>query len=65
MKWIIDRFEENYAVIECENTSFNVPKAALPCDASEGDVLNVLTDIKETKNRENQMKDRLKNLFGE
>lgn len=65
MKWIIERFEEDFAVIECGKLCFNVPKTALPPDASEGDVFNIAINTEETKNRENEMKSRLKKLFGE
>ena len=65
MKWIIERFEGDFAVIECGKLCFNVPKTALPPDASEGDILNIKINAEETKNRENEMKSRLKKLFGE
>ncbi len=65
MKWIIDRFEEDYAVIECENNYFNVPKNTLPDNLAEGDVLNIEIDTAETKKRKNQANNRLKKLFGE
>ncbi len=65
MKWIIDRFEEDYAVIECENNYFNIPKNTLPDNLAEGDVLNIEIDTAETKKRKNQANNRLKKLFGE
>ncbi|MBQ7953637.1 MAG: DUF3006 domain-containing protein [Clostridia bacterium] len=65
MKWIIDRFEEDYAVIECENNYFNVPKNTLPDNLAEGDVLNIEIDTAETEKRKNQANNRLKRLFGE
>ena len=36
---IIDRFEENYAVLETENGMVNVDRGCIPCEAREGDVL--------------------------
>ncbi len=65
MKWIIDRFEEDYAVIECKDICFNIPKNALPSNICEGDVLDIEINTAETENREKQLKGRLKNLFGE
>lgn len=65
MKWIIDRFEGDYAVAECGNTYFNIPKTVLPADVSEGDVLDVEINTSETESREKQLKGRLKKLFGE
>ena len=65
MKWIIDRFEENYAVIECKKKYFNIPKDALPYEVSEGDVLNIEINTAETQSRKNKVSERLKKLFGE
>ena len=40
MKYIIDRFEEDLAVLEGENKEMlNVPRGFLPDDAKEGDCL--------------------------
>lgn len=40
MKYIIDRFEGNYAICENEDKKFvNIPKYKLPLEASEGDCL--------------------------
>ncbi|MFT9846278.1 DUF3006 domain-containing protein [Aneurinibacillus sp. REN35] len=44
-KIILDRFEENIAVLEIEGESRDVPRTLLPKDAKPGDVL-VLTDGK-------------------
>lgn len=65
MKWIIDRFEEDFAVVGCNDIYFNVPKNVLPADAAEGDVMEIKVDAGETEEREKQLKDRLKKLFGE
>ena len=65
MKWIIDRFEENFAVIECENKFFNIPKDALPEKVCEGDVIEITVNIEETENRKTKISNRLKNIFGE
>lgn len=62
MKVIIDRFENGYAVCECEDkTMLNIDKNKLPAGAEEGTVLiiekDLLTiDINETKNRKNRIK---------
>jgi hypothetical protein len=42
---IIDRFEEDWAVLEYEGIVFNVPRALLPDDAKEGDVINIILEI--------------------
>ena len=39
MTAVIDRFEGSWAVVEYDGATFNFPKAFLPRDAREGDVL--------------------------
>ncbi len=64
MKWIVDRFENDYAIIELEDgTLVNVLKCALPKDISEGDVIRLEIDKGETDEKREDMKKRLKNLF--
>lgn len=65
MRWIIDRFEGDYAVVGCGDVYFNVPKSALPSGVSEGDVMDVGINVSETNVKSVQVKDRLKKLFGE
>ena len=65
MKWIIDRFEEEFAVIECDGKCFDVPKKMLPSGAAEGDVLDICVNETETSKRREQANSRLKKLFGE
>ena len=65
MKWIIDRFEENFAVIECNDQYFNIPKSTLPTDVCEGDVIEITVNVEETENRKTKISNRLKNIFGE
>ncbi|ACQ52702.1 DUF3006 domain-containing protein [Clostridium botulinum] len=46
MKGIIDRFEENFAVIELEDKKMiNIDKNIIPKKAKEGDVINIEGDI--------------------
>lgn len=46
MKGIIDRFEENFAVIELENREMiNIDKLRIPKKAKEGDVINIEDNI--------------------
>ena len=65
MKWTIDRFEEDFAVIECNNKYFNIPKNVLPSDLCEGDLLEITLNVAETKSKKDNLNNRLKNLFGE
>lgn len=61
MKIIIDRFEDDFAVIEAEDGStYSLPKELFKC-CSEGDVLTLEYDEVETKKR----KESIKNLMGE
>mgnify|MGYP003300380251 CR=1 FL=1 len=65
MKWIIDRFEEDYAVVECNGVYFNVPKTTLPQGASEGDVLKISVSKDDTESRKAKADKLLDELFGE
>ena len=65
MKWIIDRFEENFAIIECNNQYFNIPKNTLPSNVCEGDILDININVAETESKKERLNNRLKNLFGE
>ncbi|HHV32522.1 DUF3006 domain-containing protein [Caproiciproducens sp. LBM24188] len=52
MKYTIDRFEGEFAVVELENQQFvNIPRSAIPMEAKEGDILNVQVDHEETEKR--------------
>ena len=65
MKWIIDRFEGDYGVVECGDLHFNVPKNALPDNIAEGDILTLSLDVLKTADTKEQLQGRLKKLFGE
>jgi len=60
MKFVIDRFEGEYAVVETDNGFVNVPKILFP-DACEGDTIDIQVIKEETKKEE--LKNRLDNLF--
>lgn len=64
---IIDRFENQWAVIEFNNILFNIPRSLLSADAKEGDVINiqVTVDSKATKQTKNTNNKLLDNLFEE
>ncbi|NLC07736.1 MAG: DUF3006 domain-containing protein [Syntrophomonadaceae bacterium] len=49
--FIIDRFEEGWAVIEAQQlaqNTFNLPRALIPAEAKEGDVLDIIITINQT-----------------
>ncbi|AIS53528.1 hypothetical protein TKV_c24060 [Thermoanaerobacter kivui] len=62
---IIDRFEDNWAVIEYGDKTFNFPKQLLPQNAKEGDVLsfNIHVDEEETAKRKKAIESIAKDLF--
>ncbi len=63
MKVIIDRFEEDYAVVELPDKSLiNMPKV-LVLDAKEGDVIDISIDRKQTKERKDEIAKLADSLF--
>lgn len=57
MKYTIDRFEGEYAVVELENQKFvNIPRSAIPAEAKEGDVISVIIDKVGTEARKKHIK---------
>ncbi|MCT4507885.1 MAG: DUF3006 domain-containing protein [Tepidibacter sp.] len=66
MKFVIDRFEKDYALVELPNkTLTNIPKILIPKNAKEGDVLELIIDIKETKKRKNEIQNLMDDLFND
>lgn len=71
MKFIIDRFEENFAVCEDENGIMkNIERSLLPKDTREGDVIfkdnNIFyIDYEETKKLREEINQMTKNLWSE
>lgn len=69
MKGIIDRFEEDYAVVELEDgTMQNISKDILPKDVEEGTIIiidgdNIYIDRDETLERKKRIKDLFNELF--
>lgn len=68
-KFIIDRIEEDKAVLECENGDMvTLDVKSLPKKIKEGDVLqfeegSYFLDAEETENRKNRIKDLMSSLF--
>lgn len=72
MQGVIDRIEENYAVIELEKgTMINLNLSIIPPEAREGDVIiiddnnNVTIDKIETENRKKLIEELTKDLWEE
>ena len=69
-KFIIDRFEGNYAVCEAEDkTMVSIPKYKLPLDCKEGDCLvsdsegMLQKDNEPKKTKERRIQEKLNRLF--
>nr|WP_315117253.1 DUF3006 domain-containing protein [uncultured Clostridium sp.] len=72
MQGVIDRIEENYAVIELEKgTMINLNLSIIPPEAREGDVIiidennNITIDKVETENRKKLIEELIKDLWEE
>ena len=63
MKWIVDRIEENIAVLECGDEVFNLNKSFLPTDVKEGDVISLKVDKEQKDALIKTAEDKMKKLF--
>ncbi|WP_125154197.1 DUF3006 domain-containing protein [Clostridium rectalis] len=68
MRGTIDRFEEDYVVIELDNKEMiNIHKSKIPREAKEGDVLKIedkiTVDFIETKNRKDAIEKLVKDIW--
>lgn len=60
MKVVIDRFEEDWAIVEMENGDMQqLSVKLLPSMAAEGDVLTIEIDEEETERRKNRLNELL------
>jgi len=56
MRYIIDRFEGDFAVVELKSKELvNIPKMALPENCREGDIIIISLDVNETEKRKNMI----------
>lgn len=62
---IIDRLENDLAVVEYKNRFYNIPKDWLPIKAKEGDVLKLYIEVDgdETSRLRKEVKRKLEDLF--
>lgn len=66
MKYTIDRFEGEFAVVELSEGRFaNIPRVALPGEAKEGDVLDVSIDETETNQRRNNIEKLMNSVWAD
>ena len=63
--FIIDRFENDWVVVEYNRKTLNLPRSLFPKDAKEGDVINIkiIINKKETAKRKKYIKDLANSLF--
>ncbi|MDP4133163.1 MAG: DUF3006 domain-containing protein [Bacillota bacterium] len=65
MRVIVDRIEGNKLVVELPGKqTATMDKALLP-EAKEGDIVNILVDVKETEKRTMEIKNKMKNIFND
>lgn len=63
MEVIIDRFEDEYAIVEIDIENFaRISKKLVP-DAKEGDVINITIDKMATKSRHEHISSLVNDLF--
>jgi hypothetical protein len=60
---IIDKFEDEFAVVETDKGFVDIPKSDLPADAKEGDVLTLSLDKTSTVERKERVDWMIDNLF--
>lgn len=64
MKYIIDRFEGDYAVLEIERGQFsNIERKILPQGVKEGDVISISIDDDATQKRNRRIIDKANDVF--
>jgi len=65
IKVVIDRIEEDMAILKINDVTINFPISQLPEDVKEGDVLNLIIskDGEQTDNSKNQAKDILNEIL--
>lgn len=64
MRFIIDRFEGAFVVVESmEGKVINIPKEIVPEEATEGDVLIISLDKDESEERELRIKEKYNRLL--
>ena len=66
MKFIIDRFEGEFAIVELENKEMiDISIKLLPSEVKEGDTINITIDTIETENRRERIQNKFDSLFSD
>lgn len=61
----IDRFEGEFALLEADGVMLRLPRALVPADAREGDLLTIQIDQERTTARRAMLKQKMQLLFEE
>mgnify|MGYP000845560310 CR=1 FL=1 len=63
--YIIDRLEGDWAVVEGEERTFNLPRKLLPTEVREGDVIRITVEIdhQATRSRAGKIKQLIDEVF--
>lgn len=63
MEVIVNRIEENFLVLELENSNVvDVPKELIP-EAKEGDIVNITIDKEKTKRKKEEIEHLINSIF--
>lgn len=63
IKMIVERIENNIAIIEVDDNYIELPLSVLPNEVFEGDVLQIIVDKDATINRKKEVSNKLSKLF--
>ncbi len=64
MRFTIDRFEEEFAIVELENGEIiEILRAILPQEAKEGDIISITIEKSETEERNKRIQGKFDRLF--
>ena len=64
MKWIVDRIEDGFAVIEAENgKTYDIPLDAFGEEIKENDVITLSADSVKTEQRKEEIESLMDDLF--
>lgn len=64
MKFTIDRFEEDFAIVELEDkTMIEIPRIIIPKEAKEGDIILLSIEETETEERRERIQSKFDRLF--
>jgi len=64
MRFTIDRFEGEFALVELSDGSIvQIPKSILPIQVKEGDIVSLKIEVEETTNRKDSIEKKMAKLF--